>query len=149
MLMGAEGGLRALTGIEDAAVSVGDLPMFYREVGELLARDGLAHYAYGPVGMGSLHIRPELPLDGAGAIDRYQRLLDQVAAIAVRFRGTVSCKHGDGRMRGRYLDAVLGSEVVDALRAVKRIFDPAGVLNPGKILDCPPFAEDLALPGTL
>jgi FAD/FMN-containing dehydrogenase len=147
MLMGAEGGLQAVTGIEDAAVAPRDLPGFYREVRALLDAEGLEHFAYGPVGMGSLHIRPVLPLHTTADLARYERLLDGVAAIAVRLGGTFTCKHGDGRMRGRYLDSVLGPDVVAAMREVKRAFDPLGILNPGKILDCPAFATDLLIAG--
>jgi FAD/FMN-containing dehydrogenase len=145
MLMEAEGGLRAITGIEDAAVAVKDLPAYYAEVQTILAGAGLAHYVYGPVGMGSLHVRPELAVDRRYALAEYERLLDEVAAITVRYGGSFSCKHGDGRMRGKYLEAVLGAGPVAAMRQVKAAFDPAGILNPGKILDCPPLTSDLAL----
>lgn len=145
MLMQAEGGLRAFTGIEDAAVSVEDLADYYVEVQTLLAAEGLAHYVYGPVGMGSLHIRPEPRNGRAYGPEEFERLLDAVAAITVRRGGSFSCKHGDGRMRGKYLEAVLGSESVAAMRQVKSAFDPAGTLNPGKILDCPPLTGDLFL----
>jgi len=145
MLMQAEGGLRAFTGIEDAAVAVEELAEFYAEVQALLAAEGLAHYAYGPVGMGSLHIRPEPRKGREYSPEEFERLLDTVAAITVRRGGSFSCKHGDGRMRGKYLEAVVGSESVAAMRQVKSAFDPAGVLNPGKILDCPPLTSDLFL----
>ncbi|MFO1435429.1 MAG: hypothetical protein U1F34_03335 [Gammaproteobacteria bacterium] len=60
MLMQAEGGLRAVTGIGDAAVAVADSPDFFAEVSQCLQRQSLRYFVYGPVGMGSLHIRPEL-----------------------------------------------------------------------------------------
>ncbi len=145
MLMQAEGGLRAFTGIEDAAVSVAELADYYAQVQALLAAAGLTHYSYGPVGMGSLHVRPE-PGNGREITpEEFERLLDSVAAITVRHDGSFSCKHGDGRMRGKYLEAVLGAESVAAMRRVKSAFDPAGILNPGKILDCPPLTTDLFL----
>ncbi|MCG3143023.1 MAG: hypothetical protein HONDAALG_00329 [Gammaproteobacteria bacterium] len=145
MLMQAEGGLRALTGIEDAAVSVDELADYYAEVQALLAATGLTHYSYGPVGMGSLHVRPEPGNGREYAPEEFERLLDSVAAITVRHGGSFSCKHGDGRMRGKYLEAVLGAEPVAAMRQVKTAFDPAGILNPGKILDCPPLTSGLFL----
>lgn len=145
MLMQAEGGLRAFTGIEDAAVPVDELADYYSEVQALLAARGLAHYAYGPVGMGSLHVRPEAGKGREYAPAEFESLLDSVAAIAVRHGGSFSCKHGDGRMRGKYLEAVLGSESLAAMRQVKTAFDPTGILNPGKILDCPPLTGDLLL----
>lgn len=134
----------AVTGIEDVAVASEDLPAFYADVKGLLADLRMPFYIYGPVGMGALHIRPQLRLDSAAAATTYEQLLDSVAAITVRYRGSFSCKHGDGRMRGKYLSWVLGDDVVTAVRAVKQAFDPAGILNPGKILDCPPVTADLA-----
>ncbi|MGQ0657343.1 MAG: FAD-binding oxidoreductase [Chromatiales bacterium] len=59
--------------------------------------------------------------------------------------GSFSAKHGDGRLRGKYLAAVLGEECITAAREVKRAFDPQGLLNPGKILDCAPVSAGLAL----
>lgn len=144
MLMEQEGGLSAVTGIEDAAVAVSDLRSFYREVRDTLERSGLSFFVYGPVGMGLVHMRPVLRLESTAAIDTYEQLLDTVAAITVRYRGSFSAKHGDGRLRGKFLAAVLGKECVEAIRDVKRAFDPEGLLNPGKILDCPPLAADLA-----
>jgi len=145
MLMAAGGGFDAVTGIEDAAVTVAELPAYFTEVRALLERFALPFFAYGPVGMGSLHVRPVLRLDSAAAVVTYEQLLDETAAITARFRGSFSAKHGDGRMRGKYLAAVLGEDVLRALRGVKHAFDPLAILNPGKILDCPPLTADLAL----
>jgi len=146
MLMEAEGGLKAQTGIEDSAVALTDLAGYYGEVRGLLQRMGLIHYVYGPVGMGSLHIRPVLTLMSRASITAYGALIDEVAAICVRWRGSFACKHGDGRMRGRFLPSIIGEPLTAALREVKNAFDPAGLLNPGKVLDNPPLTADIPLP---
>ncbi|MGQ0657342.1 MAG: FAD-binding oxidoreductase [Chromatiales bacterium] len=89
MLMEPDSGLDAVTGIEDAAVSAGDLRAYFGEVQQTLEQFGLPFFVYGPVGMGVLHVRPVLRLDSAAAVTRYERLLDAAAAIAVRYRGLV------------------------------------------------------------
>lgn len=146
MLSEAEGGLQAVTGIEDSAVAVADLADYYAEVRAFLDARGLEFYVYGPVGMGVLHLRPVLPLDSPAALDKYEQVIDGVAALAARYRGSFSCKHGDGRLRGKFLPAILGEAMMEPLRAVKRAFDPRNLLNPGKILDCPPLTADIPLP---
>ena len=147
MLMEMPGGLRAVTGIEDTAVPVGDLASYYEEIIALLIARGLKAYAYGPVGMGAMHLRPVWPTltDSGDPVAAYVALIEDVAAITARYHGSFSAKHGDGRMRGAFVAATLGEALMPALTAIKRAFDPAGIFNPGKILACPPITADLNL----
>lgn len=145
LLMEMPGGLRAVTGIEDTAVHVGDLRRYYEEIMALLDARGLKAYAYGPVGMGAMHLRPVFPdlAKGGDGIDAYTAMIEDVAAVTARYRGSFSAKHGVGRMRGDFLATTVGERLMPALAEIKRAFDPAGIFNPGKILDCPPMVADL------
>jgi FAD/FMN-containing dehydrogenase len=145
LLMEMPGGLRAVTGIEDTAVHVGDLPRYYEEIMALLDARGLKAYAYGPVGMGAMHLRPVFPdlAKGGDGIDAYTAMIEDVAAVTARYRGSFSAKHGVGRMRGDFLATTVGERLMPALAEIKRAFDPAGIFNPGKILDCPPMVANL------
>ncbi len=143
LLMGIRGPRKAVTGMEDSAVAVADLPAYLAELLALVRSHGTECAVYGPVSMGTLHLRPLLDLDSPLDRDAYAAILQAMAGLVRRYRGSLSAKHGDGRLRAAYLDASLGPELVPLMRQVKSLFDPAGLLNPGKIVDPPPLLADL------
>ncbi|MCI0401713.1 MAG: FAD-binding protein [Gammaproteobacteria bacterium] len=143
LLMGMPGERKAVTGIEDTAVAVSDLPTYLREVRALMERHRIRFVTYGSVSMGMLHIRPELDLKRAQDRATYETLLSEIASKVSRFNGAVSAKHGDGRLRASLLERMFGTHIVSLLREVKLAFDPSGLLNPGKILEAPPVTEHL------
>ena len=63
----------------------------------------------------------------------------------MEFGGSLSGEHGDGIVRGAFMEKMYGARLVDAFREAKQIFDPEGMLNPGKIIDTPPFRDNLRL----
>ena len=143
LLMGRSHGRRAVTAFEDTAVRVEHLPAYAERFGRLLAAEGVEAVHYGSVSLGLLHLRPLLDLGDADDRARFRRLLDGQAALVREFRGVWSTKHGDGRLRAPWLETVLGREAMAAMRAVKTLYDPEGLFNPGKILDAPDPLTDL------
>ncbi len=137
MLMGVQGGKKAVTGIEDCAVGVADLATYCADIKRILASYDTDCVVYGPAGRGTLHLRPELDLSNRSGQRRYRKILDKVATTVISYNGSLSAKHGDGRLRGYLLERQLGSEILALLHRVKHAFDPSGILNPGKILDTP------------
>jgi FAD/FMN-containing dehydrogenase len=120
--------------VEDTAVPVEKLAEHVRGLYAIFDRYGLKAAAYGHASTGHLHVRPYLDLKDAG--DR--RLMERVAAEVFdqtrRLEGTMSGEHGDGLLRTEFLDSFFW-ETYDAMVAVKRLFDPVGILNPGKKVD--------------
>ena len=57
----------------------------------------------------------------------------------------MSSEHGDGLARSEFLEPTVGPELMDAMRTLKRAADPAGLLNPGKILDAPKMDSKFTL----
>jgi FAD linked oxidases, C-terminal domain len=80
------------------------------------------------------------------------KLLDEVTALVASLGGTLSGEHGDGRLRTPLLDRVWSKESLGVFSAVKRAFDPEGLLNPGvktaasDATPPPPIKYDPALP---
>ncbi len=130
MLMEQPFAERAVTGIEDSAVAVSDLPEYVRQVHELLASYRLDSVNYGPVSMGGLHIRPRLNRSATDLAPDIEALLQALAEIVARFGGTLSAKHGDGRLRGALISQTLGLPVVELLQEVRQLFDAEGIMNP-------------------
>lgn len=134
LLMGMKGPVKAVTGIEDTAVPVADLGDYVRAIKALLHRYETDCVVFGPAGRGVLHLRPELDLNSALGRDQFRAILDSVADIVKEFGGTVSAKHGDGRLRAPFLERILGPEIIPLLVRIKQAFDPSGILNPDKII---------------
>lgn len=135
LLANVPGPAKALPVIEDAAVAPADLPAYVREV-DALARDlglDLVHYAH--AGSGELHIRPIIDLSDEAGRRLFRSIAEGVVEILIRYRGSLSGEHGDGRLRSEFIERMVGPEVYGWMREVKRAWDPGGLLNPGKIVD--------------
>jgi len=143
MLMGEPDDMKGVTGIEDAAVKVTDLAAYVGAVQQLLLTHDTDCVVYGPAGRGTLHLRPKLNLNLATERQKYRQILDQVCDIIIRFGGSISSKHGDGRLRAFYLQRVLGTEIVTLLQTVKNAFDPQHILNPNTVLNALPPDQNL------
>ena len=135
LLMGMLGRRKAVTGIEDTAVPVSELAAYVRDIQRLMRLHGTSCVVYGSASMGLLHLRPQLDLKASADRATFEILLQEVAALVARYGGSFSGKHGDGRLRGRYLANTLRPEIVELLREIKLTFDPQDLLNPGAIFD--------------
>ncbi|TDW94192.1 FAD/FMN-containing dehydrogenase [Kribbella pratensis] len=130
-------GAEAWGGWEDAAVPPERLGAYLRGLDELLGRHGLSGASYGHFGEGCMHMRIDFDLLSPQGIATYREFVEQAADLVVELGGSVSGEHGDGRARGELLSRMYGADGVALLGELKRIWDPAGVLNPGMIVDPP------------
>ena len=89
---------------------------------------------YGHAGDGELHIRPYMDLRKETEVARMRQMADDVYALAWSLGGTISGEHGDGLLRTAFIEAQYGKDYYQLLKGIKRIFDPKGRLNPGKIV---------------
>lgn len=125
--------------IEDCAVSPEDLPAYIEDLQVILHRHGLNASYYAHAGAGELHVEPLINLKTAQGRHAFRSVLAETAQLVKRYNGSLSGEHGDGRLRGEFIGAVLGEKVYTLLRQVKQIFDPQGIFNAGKIVDTPPM----------
>lgn len=137
------GDAKAVACIEDTAVAIEDLADYIAEISELLKlyEQNLVYYAH--AGAGEIHLRPILNLKEEKGREDFFKITRDVAAIVKKYRGSLSGEHGDGRVRAAFLPAMLGPEVYQMLVDLKRVFDPQGIFNPGKIVEAPPMNEGL------
>jgi FAD/FMN-containing dehydrogenase/Fe-S oxidoreductase len=141
LLHGLPGARKPVTFVEDNSVPVEQLSRFVREFKRIVARHGTgaAYYAHASVGV--LHIRPMLNLHEGVDRQAMQAIALEVAELARQCGGVMSGEHGDGRARGPLLEAFYGPRIMEAFQQVKRIFDPAGTLNPGNIVGAGPLSS--------
>ncbi|MCS5617157.1 MAG: 4Fe-4S dicluster domain-containing protein, partial [Pirellulales bacterium] len=135
--------------VEDTAVAVADLPAYIAEFDRLLVeKHGIDCVHYAHAGAGELHLRPLFDLRSPAGLKMFRDVASDVAALVKKYRGSLSGEHGDGRLRGEFIRAMVGEECYELFRRVKRVFDPQGIFNPGKIIDAPPMDTSLRiLPG--
>ncbi len=149
LMASSVGSRRPLAFVEDTAVPPHALGPYVKEFAEVLDRHGLQAGFYGHCSVGCLHIRPFVDLRRPEEVATMRAVAGEIAALAARYGGVNSSEHGDGLARSEFNRQLFGEDVYQAMRQVKRLFDPDGRLNPGKIVDAPPMTEhlrDVALP---
>jgi FAD/FMN-containing dehydrogenase/Fe-S oxidoreductase len=129
--------------IEDCAVAVEDLPAYIDELAALLKDHGLHASYYAHAGAGELHVEPMINLKTSEGKQQFRNVLADTAKLVKKYNGALSGEHGDGRLRGEFIPFMMGEEVYEMFRQVKRIWDPDGIFNANKIVDTPPMNEFL------
>jgi FAD/FMN-containing dehydrogenase/Fe-S oxidoreductase len=135
----------AWPGWEDAAVPVDKLGSYLRDFRALLDRFGYQGSLYGHFGQGCVHTSTDFDLQTRDGIAEFRRFIEQAADLVVQYGGSFSGEHGDGQARGELLRKMFGPELVEAFREFKRIWDPDGKMNPGKVVDAYPLDANLRL----
>ncbi len=129
--------------IEDCAVAVEDLPDYIEDLEKLIASHGLHASYYAHAGAGELHVEPMINLKTSEGKQKFRQVLADTAVLVKKYNGALSGEHGDGRLRGEFIPFMMGEEVYEIFRQVKRIWDPNGIFNANKIVDTPPMNEFL------
>jgi FAD/FMN-containing dehydrogenase/Fe-S oxidoreductase len=137
-------GAPAWPGWEDSAVPPAALPAYLRELEALMAAHGLDGLLYGHFGDGCIHARIDFPLRDRPSVLR--SFTQDAARLAASYGGSASGEHGDGRARGELLPAMYSASAIGLFGAVKQLFDPSNLLNPGVIVDPAPLDADLRVP---
>lgn len=132
-----------LAGWEDAAVPPEHLGAYLRAFEALMADRGLTGVPYGHFGDGCVHIRLNFPLRSPGGRHIFRDFLTEAAQLVAGYGGSMSGEHGDGRARGELLPLMYSPAAIEAFAAVKAVFDPDDVLNPGVIVRPLPADADL------
>jgi FAD/FMN-containing dehydrogenase len=131
MLARLDPSLRSMQFVEDGAVPPPHLAAYVQSVRDALDRQRMRGVVFGHAGDAHVHVNPLVPIADPDWRDRVEALLTEVTGRIAVLGGTLAGEHGDGRLRAPLLAAVWSREAVDAFAAVKRCFDPDGILNPG------------------
>jgi len=148
LTMSRPGDAQPIAFVEDSAVDPARLGDYLRRFSELLKGEGVDAGYYAHASVGCIHVRPVLNLKQTGDVERMKRIADGVSSLALEFGGTMTGEHGDGIVRSLWLEKLYGPDILRAFQQIKRLFDPQGVLNPGKIVDPYPMTENLRFGGS-
>ncbi len=132
-------------GWEDAAVPPQRLGAYLRDFEALLAAHGLHGLPYGHFGEGCVHCRIDFPLGPGSGTHEYRRFVEAAADLAAGYGGSMSGEHGDGRARSELLGRMYTPQALALFGAVKRLFDPHNLLNPGVLVDPAPLDANVRL----
>jgi glycolate oxidase len=127
--------LSPTTILEDATVPRSALPQMVAAVERIAARYGLVIGNFGHAGDGNLH--PTCCIDGRDPdqVARAHRAFEEIFHTALELGGTITGEHGVGLSKKAFLAETIGEGGMRWTREIKRALDPAGILNPGKLLD--------------
>lgn len=123
--------------IEDVAVPRSMLPEMFRRIGLLEQKYRIAIPTVAHAGDGNLH--PNFLIEGpaAGELpqvpERIWEAAGELFTAALELGGTLTGEHGVGILKRRWLGDELGTDQLAVQREIKRVFDPRGILNPGKV----------------
>ena len=147
LMLGMKGDAKPTAFIEDSAVPIESLPDYIAEVLEVCnALDvPVAMYAHASVGL--IHVRPILNLKDPEDVERMKTISEKTFELVRKYGGSWSGEHGDGLVRSYMNERFFGEKLYAAFRQIKKLFDPDGMMNPGKIVDAAAMDEDLRLGG--
>jgi glycolate oxidase len=125
--------LGTLTLLEDVSVPRPQLAGAVARIAEIGERYGITMGTFGHAGDGNLHPTAVVDADDPAAVEAAHAAFAEVFRLAIDLGGTISGEHGIGAAKLPYLGARLGEAQLGLLRRIKAAFDPAGILNPGKL----------------
>ena len=126
--------------IEDIAFHIEDLPEATEELQQLIARHGYDDACiYGHALEGNYHFIINQSFSTDADVKRYENLMEDVKKLVVdKYDGSLKAEHGTGRNMAPYVRHEWGDDAYQAMKAVKDLFDPKGLLNPGVIFNDDP-----------
>lgn len=120
--------------VDDFIVRPEHMPELLPQVNAILDRyqDKLTYTIAGHPGDGNFHIIPLVDLKDPEVRALIPKIMAEVYALVLRYKGSTTAEHNDGLIRGSFLRQMYGEEVYGLFEEVKKMFDPLNIFNPGK-----------------
>jgi FAD/FMN-containing dehydrogenase/Fe-S oxidoreductase len=132
-------------GWEDSAVPPDRVGNYLRDLSKLAEKYDYHSALYGHFGQGCIHCRWNFGLESASGVRKFRDFLDEATTLVVSYGGSISGEHGDGQSKAEFLYKMFGTELIEAFREFKSIWDPDWKMNPGKVVDPYRVDENLRL----
>lgn len=118
---------------EDIAVPVSRLPELLQGLGKLSQKYRIANVNFGHAGNGNIHVNLLINPDDLDEMQRGEACLDEVFDLVLTLDGTLSGEHGVGREKRAFVGREIDAPTMALMKQIKQVFDPNGILNPGKL----------------
>ncbi len=129
--------------VEDACVPVDVLAEYIERLQQVCRGLDVATTMYAHASVGVIHFRPILDLHREDHRQKMKQIADRAFEMVCQYGGVFAGEHGDGLVRGEFIPRYYGEQLYEAFRQVKGLFDPANLMNPGKIVDSPSMLSHL------
>lgn len=144
LISNVRGAMKGRDFIEDACVPTEHLADYISKIKSLCAAQeipAVSLYAHASVGV--VHVVPSLDLHDPAQVAKMEAIANQAFQWVMEYGGSWSGEHGDGQVRGQFLPQMFGDQLYGAFVELKRLFDPLGLMNPGKVVDAQTMTENL------
>lgn len=119
---------------EDTVVPRAELPKLLKGVKDIGTKYGFKSVCYGHAGDGNLHVNIiKGDMNDEAWYKELTQAIREIFKLTVSLGGTLSGEHGIGYVQKGYMDIAFNKQLIDIQKQIKKIFDPKGILNPGKM----------------
>lgn len=118
---------------QDIVVPRNRIPDMVEWVDELRARTGLTIVTFGHAGDGNIHVNIIFDRKDKKTLEKAESAVKELFGQTIALGGTISGEHGIGVTKAPYMEIEIGAEEIAVMKRIKAMFDPNGILNPGKI----------------
>jgi FAD/FMN-containing dehydrogenase/Fe-S oxidoreductase len=133
IMMSMKGDGKPVSFIEDCAVPLEHLADYVDRLSGVFRKHGTRGTWYAHASVGTLHVRPILDMRRDGAV-KMRAIAEEASAMVREYKGAYSGEHGDGLVRSEWVSWQFGPRLTRAFEEIKDLFDPTGLMNPGKIV---------------
>ncbi|MBT5497487.1 MAG: FAD-binding protein [Alphaproteobacteria bacterium] len=141
IMMSMKGDGKPISFIEDCAVPLEDLAEYTDRLTNVFTKYGTKGTWYAHASVGCLHVRPVVNLKEDTGAGTMRAIAEEAFEMVREYKGSHSGEHGDGIVRSEFHRPMFGDRMIDNFEEVKDIFDPNGIMNPGKIVHPPKFDD--------
>jgi len=134
IMMSMKGDGKPVSFIEDCAVPLEHLADYTARLTEVFEKHGTSGTWYAHASVGCLHVRPVLDMRQSRAASQMRAIAEEACALVREYKGSYSGEHGDGLVRSEWIETLYGPRLAAAFAEIKKVFDPMGLMNPGKIV---------------
>jgi glycolate oxidase len=118
---------------EDVVVPRSKVPELVARIEEIGKSHDTFVANFGHAGDGNIHVNFVVDRDDPDAIARARQCVAETFKLSVDLGGTISGEHGIGYVKAPYLDYAIDRPTLEIMKGIKEVFDPKGILNPGKM----------------
>jgi glycolate oxidase len=118
---------------EDVVVPRSRVPELVARIEEIGKRHDTFVANFGHAGDGNIHVNFVVDREDQAAVRRARECVAETFRLAIELGGTISGEHGIGYVKAQYLDLAIDRSTLEVMKSIKKVFDPNGILNPGKM----------------